>query len=326
MMIGSDEPAQTSDGRPRFVGCTDLHKLFDRDTPVHRMQVTRQMLRHHRRPELDQYRLLVNLITDPDQNPKVLEVLRKLLRDARGQVLNPPEAVLRTTRDQVARRLAGVAGLIAPRVLRLASAKADVATRAVDRAGLAFPLILRRTGTHTGRILGLCRDMDEVRSALADSSGEHVVTEFVEFRSGDGHYRKYRAFFIGRRIVFRHMLASDQWNVHAKDRRGYMADRPDLLSEEERMFDRPEGAFPDAVVETLERVREAMGLDYFGMDFGIVPDGRVLLFEANPTMNFFPFLDDPRFAYVQRCLEPAREAFREMIGAAENGRASGLAA
>jgi hypothetical protein len=93
-----------------------------------------------------------------------------------------------------------------------------------------------------------------------------------------------------------------------------MADRQPLLDEEAHMFEKDEGAFRPAVAKVLEAVRDRMELDYFGMDFAILPDGRVVLFEANATMNFFPFLDDPKFAYVRRCLEPARAAFHEMLG------------
>ena len=73
------------------------------------------------------------------------------------------------------------------------------------------------------------------------------------------------------------------------------------------------------MIQTLEIVRERLGLDFFGMDFGILPDGRVVLFEANATMNFFPFLTQAEFAYVQKCLEPAQRAFRELVGLAPAG-------
>lgn len=80
------------------------------------------------------------------------------------------------------------------------------------------------------------------------------------------------------------------------------------------MHAKPEGAFPAEVNKTLEAVSERMPLDYFGMDFGIASDGRVVLFEANATMNFFPFLQDPRFAYVRSCIAPAQMAFLQLLG------------
>lgn len=314
--IGSDQLAgTTSDGRPKFAGCTDLHRLFDRREPVHILQLDRNMLRQRRRPELHPYRVILNLVTDPDQNPRTLENLRKLLRDYSGPVINRPEAVLRSTRDQVAMLLDGMPGLIAPEVIRARNSRPGLVAGAIERAGLTFPLIVRLAGTHTGKIVGLFDTIDELRAGVTQP-GEHIITRFVDFRGEDGLYRKYRAFFIGKKIIFRHKLISDTWSVHAGDRMRFMADRPELVAEEQAMFESAGGALPAAVIDTLNAVRDRMPLDYFGMDFGVLPDGQVVLFEANATMNFFPFLPDPRFAYVRACQKPAAQAFHKMLARA----------
>jgi len=295
----------------KISGSTDLHKLLDE--PHHRLHVTPQILRQARRPDLDGYSCLMNLITEPEHSQRVLDNLRKLLRGVPGKVINRPEAVLASTRDQVARRLSGIPGLLAPKVVRLRATKPAVTRQMVERAGLRFPVILRETGTHSGRIVGLFDDVEDMVAGLVER-GEYIATEFIDFRSPDGLYRKYRVFFIGKQLIFRHLIASDAWNIHASDRRRYMIERPELLAEEEPMFARPEGAFPEPVLNTLRTVRERMKLDFFGMDFGLLPDGRVLLFEANASMNFFPFRAEPQFAYLKQCLEPARRAFRELVG------------
>ena len=312
--FGADRPETTVDGRPRFNGTSDLHKLLGKSVPFHRMQVTRQIFRQNRRPELN-YRVIVNFITDPDLNPRVLDNLKKMLRGFPGKVLNHPEPLLRSTREQTARRLAGIAGLIVPRTLRVKTANAELATRAAERAEMSFPVIVRLAGTHKGQIVGLFNSPGEMRSGVGEG-GDLVVTEFIDFKSPDGLYRKYRFFFVGRHIIFRHMLASDYWNVHAKDRMRFMLERPELREEEAKLFNSPEGMFPPAVIRTLEDIRDRMSLDYFGMDCGIMPDGRVVLFEANATMSFFPFLNVPEFDYVRQCLTPAQKAFRELLGLA----------
>jgi hypothetical protein len=293
-------------------GNSDVHRLLSKQDRYDRLHVTRHFFRQPRRPNLLPYRTVLNMVTDPDQNPRVLENMRKLLRGIPGRVLNPPEAVLRTTRDQIAQLLSGVDGLLVPKVVRLRTTNAKAVASAIDRAGLQFPLIARLAGTHTGRFVGRFDTLEELQGALSDG-GDHIATEFIDFKSEDGLYRKYRVFFFGHRGVFRHMLVSDEWNVHAKDRTRFMAGRPELLNEERLLYTRPEGPFSPAVLETLKAVRERMPLDFFGIDFGLLPDGRVVLFEANATMNFFPILLDPKFAYVQACLRPAQLAFREML-------------
>jgi hypothetical protein len=313
-----DEHIEVAGGKMSVAGSSDLHRLIGADVPFHRTLITRNFFRQQRALEPG-YECILNLITEAEENGRVLENLRKLVRGYRARVINRPEAVLQSTRDLVARKLAGIPGLIVPRVLRLRAGNADAAAKTIERAGLRFPAILRRAGTHTGRIVGKFDDLDSVRAAEIDGA-EHLATEFVDFRSADGLCRKYRVFFIGSRRVFRHLLVSEDWNVHASDRQRVMADRPELIAAEEAMFTTAEGAFSDEVQQVLSAVRERAPLDFFGADFGIAPNGSVVLFEANATMNFFPLSPDPRFAYLARCVEPARSAFYELLGLQEQSR------
>lgn len=319
-IVGADDPEKLKIEGRRFqvAGSSDIYKLLGPHQPFHRLQMTANYFRQAKRPDLAGYNCFLNLITEPEGNDRVLDNLRKLLRGVPGKVVNRPEAVVRSTRDQVARLLSGIDGLRVPRAVGLRKLKPDMALRSIEGAGVRYPVILRETGTHTGRIVGCFDGPAGLGAALG--RGEYIATEFVDFRSADGVYRKYRVFFIGSHILFRHMLASDEWNVHAKDRRRYMLPRPELLEEEKALFDHVENPFGAAVMDVLKAVRGRMALDYFGMDFGIAPDGQVVLFEANATMNFFPFLPDPEFAYVQACLAPAQAAFRELVGLAADVR------
>ncbi len=295
-------------GKLDLSGITDLPLLLGKSEPYRMLFVSPRTLREPQVPDLSSFRCLVNLITEPEHNAQALRNLGMMLKGFGGKVVNRPEAVLRSGRDEVAGRLAGVPGLLAPQVVRFT---AENAAEAIARAGLRFPAILRKVGTHSGKIAG--RFDRPVDIPPLPAGIEHIATQFVDFQSSDGLYRKYRVFFFGRHIIFRHMLVSDDWDVHARDRQRFMADRPDLLEEEMTMF-ASERPFPPEVHRVLEQVRDRMMLDFFGMDFGIAADGRVVLFEANATMNFFPFLDDPRFHHVLRSLAPARQAYRQMLG------------
>jgi hypothetical protein len=255
---------------------------------------------------------VLNLITDPDQNPKTLETLRKMLRGYGGRVINPPEAVLRSTRDQVAKRLAGVQGLRVPKVLRLRNPGPRAATAAAASAGFAFPGIARMAGTHTGQIIGVVDGIDALEAACA-GPGDYIVTEFVDFASADGLYRKYRLWSFGGSAILKHMIVSDQWNVHNHDRERVMAVRPDLIAEEMRLLARADGAFPERIHAMFAGVQQRMGLDFFGMDFGIDASGQAVLFEANATMSFLMKATHPRFRYLDEVASPSRQAFWKML-------------
>jgi glutathione synthase/RimK-type ligase-like ATP-grasp enzyme len=76
-----------------------------------------------------------------------------------------------------------------------------------------------------------------------------------------------------------------------------MSDRADYRAEEARFLADPQAALGARVWNALGRVRDALGLDYAGIDFGLAADGRVVVFEANAAMTVLrPDLDE-RFAY-----------------------------
>ena len=314
IILGSDADATAKkQGGYRVGGNSDVYKLLPAGLAFDQLNLSTQFEGRQGRPDPAGYKCVLNLITDPDQHPQALERLGKLLRGHSGRVINRPEAVLRTTRDQVAGRLAGIDGLRVPGLIRLRNPQAGAASAAAARAGLNFPLIVRRAGTHTGRIVGVAEDAGQLDAAAA-GTGAFLIIEFVDFGSGDGLYRKYRLWSFGGQTIFRHMLVSDNWNVHVSARTRFMLNRPDLIDEERRLLERPDGALPPRVHRVFDAVTERMGLDFFGMDFGIDADGRVVLFEANATMNFFPLVANPRFSYLEGIGRPAQAAFMAMLG------------
>ena len=309
LVVGSDQAVEEAGDQVRIRGLTDLNRLLGSEPRLPILQLTRQFADEPRDLDLSRLRCVVNLITEPEVNRQVLGILADLLDSWAGKVVNHPNAVLGCTRDEVARSLDGTAGLHVPKVARFQpDAEIDHLL-----TGMRFPLLLRAAGTHTGKFVGRFDSAEELRGALP-ATGDHLLTEFVDFRSADGLYRKYRVFWIGERMVLRHMLVAEEWNVHARTRVEFMADRPDLIAEEGALFAQPSGTFPPAVRETLAAVRGRMPLDFFGMDFAILDDGRMLLFEANATMNFFPFVRDQRFAYLLRAIDPAQQAMFELVG------------
>lgn len=291
-------------------GTTDLDMLrsYKRADYV-RLHITKHHFRQSVRFNLHDFRCLVNWVTDADQNPRVLENMVRLLRNYKGRVINHPAKVLRTTREEIARRMEGIPGLVVPRTVQLTSQKPAVILKTLEKAGITFPAILRAAGTHGGNLIGLF-DNAESLAAAATGRHDHVVTSYVDMRNADGLYRKYRVFSIGGNMILRHYLISDQWNIHASARDIFMKSRPEMLADEKRTL---EGGLPVHVVEVLWQIVQRMDLDFFGIDFGITDAGEVVLFEANATMNFFPVPEEPEYAYLKSCLEPASHALNAML-------------
>jgi len=313
LIFGSGDDADRvsqSGNRTYVTGSTDLGRLLPNRDLLHRL-----IVRPDSTEDLSGYLVIANMITEAENSANVLRNLGRLLTGLEARIINPPAAVLRTTRDQVAQLLAGIPGLIAPKTIRLRGDEPGDARRTIEEAGLALPIIVREVGTHTGKTAALHANVDGAAAAL-EPGREYIATEFVDFSDDQGVYRKYRVYFIGPHRILRHMYASDHWNVHSPDRARFMAPRSEIVAQERALISNPQ-PFGPRVEEVFNAIRARMPLDFFGLDFALMPDGGdVLLFEANATMSFFPLMrvEDPIFTYLSACVPPAQAAFMELVG------------
>ena len=72
---------------------------------------------------------------------------------------------------------------------------------------------LRQVGEHGGASLQIVRNAEET-AARRNPREQHYLTEFANFRSRDGLYRKIRFFIIGGEILLRSMVTGKKWNLH----------------------------------------------------------------------------------------------------------------
>ena len=60
----------------------------------------------------------------------------------------------------------------------------------------------------------LGRPGDAAKAAALATGDDFTLTQFVDYRSEDGWYRKYRIAFVGGHPFLCHMAASEHWMVH----------------------------------------------------------------------------------------------------------------
>lgn len=316
-LTGSDSISSVVWGKQGTVavkGNNDCWRLIDpRVFYFRRFHIAPNYFRGQRRWDFSSYHVVLNLVTDPDQNPKTIEIAERITRGFADHVVNRPKFMLTTTRNEIARRLQGIPQLVVPKVMLLRNATLPRVRALVDEQGFRFPAILRRTGTHSGRVLGVIKHSEDLDSIFGDRENEYFLTEFVDFASPDGLYRKMRLFFIGDDVLFKNLIVSDKWNIHARDRAGIMAERDELRREEQALMDGGFEALRKPLEPGLREIRNRIQLDYLGMDCAPAADGRLVLFELNATMNFFPLPEDPRFAYLNACIAPAQAAMSRLL-------------
>ncbi|MDR3375853.1 MAG: hypothetical protein P4L98_19170 [Ancalomicrobiaceae bacterium] len=261
------------------------------------------------RAPLPEHRLVVNAVGDADLSGKALALAAEICARSSAPVINPPERVATTGRADNAARLAGIPGCRMPAV---ATVSADTLRSATD---LTFPLLVRRPGFHTGRHFQLVEtapSLDPALAALGVSGADDVlVIAYLDARGSDGMARKYRVMFIDGRFYPVHLAVSDDWKVHYFT--AAMADAPQFRAEEAAFLsDMPTVIGPKAMA-ALAAIRNELGLDYAGVDFGLDTDGDLLFFEANATMVLIPPDADPIWNYRRPAISAAQTAVKDMI-------------
>jgi tetratricopeptide (TPR) repeat protein len=266
------------------------------------------------RAELPPHQLVFNAIGDADLCAPALEAAVALMQRARAPVINDPRSIFKTGRIDSARRLGRLEDVLAPRTVampRKILQGADAAL-AIARAGLAFPLLLRSPGFHTGRNFVLVEQLGDLAAALADLPGDELLAiEYLDARGSDGNARKYRVMFIDGVAYPLHLAISRQWKVHYFT--ADMAERADHRAEEAAFLADITATLGERAVAALARISAALGLDYGGIDFGVSRSGEVLLFEANATMVVIPPSDDPRWAHRRAAVARILDAVVAMI-------------
>jgi hypothetical protein len=85
------------------------------------------------------------------------------------------------------------------------------------------------------------------------------------------------------------------------------------LEEERRFLDDPESALGAPAWAALRAIAERMDLDYCGIDFSLLPDGRVLLFETNATMLVHPEVEDDGLRFKNVYIQKILDAFDQLL-------------
>lgn len=260
-------------------------------------------------------------VADPDASPLALQQAARLIDRLGLPVVNHPDRVAATRRDLLAETVGPLPGVAFPRNLRIdETERADGSVAAIaTRHGLDLPVLARQAGTHTGETLALCRTTEELDAFDAAVAGPVVLSRFVDYADAEGVYRKARVFAIDGTLYPVHWFCAPGWYVRGhEDARRLMRERPELTEEMRRFLDDPVDLIGAEAWGRLEAIAARLDLDFVGIDFSILADGGILVFEANPAMtHHFEFVKEMPFQ--RPALEAISAAFDRMVHACAAG-------
>jgi tetratricopeptide (TPR) repeat protein len=239
-----------------------------------------------------------------------LATAEALLAELGKPVLNPPARIRQTGRENAAVLFDGVDGLVAPPVTRASPAE-------LAALPLTAPMLVRPAGDHGGENLVLLRNPADRAAYLASEPPERLlVTPYVETRSPDGFWRKYRLIFVGGEVFAFHLAITEDWLAHYW--RAHPAQHAWKRAEEAEFLADWRAVFGPRRTGAVQAVCDRLGLDYGGIDCAITGDeergdDQVVLFEANACVLLH--LDEPAamFPYKHRHVPPIRKAFSRLL-------------
>jgi tetratricopeptide (TPR) repeat protein len=254
--------------------------------------------------------VVVNLISDADQAEALLPLAADLVDRLGKPTVNHPRKIQRTTRDAVATLLQGIPGCSIPKALRH-KAGADCSVAAL-RAALPFSssVLARPVGTHGGDDFEKIEEAAELSAFLSQRPDhDHYLIEYIDYRSDNGYFRKYRFIFVDGQILPYHLAISSDWKVHHVNTD--MANQPWMQQEEEAFLNSPAGVFNPANYAALQAIQERIGLEYFGIDCGLDRFGNIVVFEVNASM--LVHAQNEEFPYKTPAVHRIKLAFDAML-------------
>lgn len=232
---------------------------------------------------------------------------------ARGgrPVFNRASVIAGLSRDRVAEFFAKSTRVLAPPARQYAAAE-------LAAAPLDFPVLVRPISSQAGVDLERVDDAAGLAAYLAAHPHKfYFVSPFVDYRSADGYYRKYRVAFVAGVPYAYHLAVSPHWMIHYYN--APMRENAWMRDEEARFVAGLESVFGGPLADALREIAAAIGLAYFAIDCGIAPDGRLLLFEADGAMLVHGTDDPAVFGYKRAAFERIQSALTAALAAAAGG-------
>jgi hypothetical protein len=260
----------------RWEANTPLELIVDDErTTLHRYYIDDNDIAPGDEP-LPPYDVLFNTIAESESAANALDLAGRFAQREGRPALNDPAIVATIGRTGVAQRFAASATIAAPPIERIEPR--ELAAREVRE-----PLVVRPVGSQAGLGLAKVTTTAELRTYLDEQPyPAYFVMPFIDYRSADGFYRKYRVMFVAGVAYACHLAISPRWMIHYYN--AAMAEHPWMRDEEARFIADLESVFTGTAGQALRAIADAIPLDYFGIDCAIARDGRLLLLEADAAM------------------------------------------
>jgi hypothetical protein len=300
--------------RGDFLANTPLEFLVaDSDVSLHILYMGADVPAPAALPEHD---ALIVAVGESAANQTLLRELTTALVQWHKPVLNRPEHVLQTSRDGVCAALQNAPGVVCAPIARVdrdtLAALAAGGALAQALPGAQYPVLVRPLDSHAGLGLRKIDQASDMAAYLQEESGaSFYLSQFIEYRSPDQRYRKYRVVLVDGRPFLGHLGISPRWMVHYLN--ADMVENALNREEEAHAMAHFDATFALDHADAFRAIHERLRLDYLVMDCAQTQDGRLLVFEAD-TCGVVHDMDSAElYPYKHVQMQKIFSAFRRML-------------
>ena len=140
---------------------------------------------------------------------------------------------------------------------------------------------------------------------------DYYLSQFIPYAEADGLYRKLRIAFIKGRPFASHLCVSENWMVH------FLSASMDLhaerRAEEARWMETFHTDFATRHQAAFAALNRCFDMDYFVIDCVELPDGRLMVFEADVIMIVHDMDLEDLFPYKKPVMHKLFRAFQAML-------------
>lgn len=267
--------------------------------------------------ELPEHDVLFVAVGEADEKHALLNDLQEIIQFWPKPVINLPERICHLGRDKAFKQLQSTEGVEMPMSVRVDRHTIEqLGQGSLDLSlllnGDNFPIIIRPLGSHAGQGLRKIASPDDIPDYLqAVPSDEFYLARFVDYRSQNGQFRKYRIILINGKPFISHMGISKHWMIHYLN--AGMAESAEKRNEEKIFMENFDTDFVPRHAIAFKGIYDKLGLDYVGIDCGETQDGKLLIFEVDSDMIVHAMDPIDLFPYKQVPMQKLFAAFRDLL-------------
>lgn len=266
---------------------------------------------------IPQHDAVMVAISDSDENRVLLAQLESALADWPSPIINTPHNIPTTNRHLASELLGHSPSLLIPPTLRLtrahlAAASTDETLLATPYPLVVYPIIIRPIDSQAGRDLARLDCAQDLAAYLQGVTRDidFFIAPFIDYRSPDGLFRKYRIALIDGQPFACHMGISSHWMIHYVNAGMY---EDAHKREEEAKFMKEFAHFALHHQAAFAAIYQRTQLDYLCIDCAETPDGQLLIFEIDHTMVVHAMDSIELFPYKAEHMRKVKLAVRDLL-------------